>query len=153
MIDYELLVPLLFTGIALAGAWSDVRKRIIPNFLSAFFAVSGLVATWLSGGAAAAGSSLVHLLVALVIGMVLYALSMWGGGDAKFYAASSAWFTLSELPRLVMTITFAGLLLLIVWFVGRRVVRRSEVRSRRGELPYGVAIAAGGIALMATQAL
>jgi prepilin peptidase CpaA len=143
----------VFSALALLGAFLDLRSRRIPNVLSVALAISGISATWLIGGAAAAGSAFLHLLIALVIGMVLYALKMWGGGDAKFYAGTAAWFTLDDLPRLFLSISLAGLVLLTVWFGSRRLARRGAPSDRGGELPYGVAIAAGGLVILVAQAL
>jgi prepilin peptidase CpaA len=143
----------LFSGLVLLGAVSDLRSRMIPNALSVVLAVLGIGVTWLEYGGVAAGSAFIHLLIALVIGMVLYALGMWGGGDAKFYAGSAAWFTLADLPPLIVTISLAGLLLLIVWFIVRRLRIGATVKGRQGELPYGVAIAAGGIVTAVAPAL
>jgi prepilin peptidase CpaA len=145
------LVPLMFAVLALAGAVSDLRSRRIPNALSAAIAICGIIATWISGGGDATLSALGHLVVALAIGMAIYALGMWGGGDAKFYAATAAWFTLAEFWALVLAISLAGLALLVVWFTFRRLLKLQLERGRRGELPYGVAIAAGGISIMAAQ--
>ncbi len=153
MSNGEWLALALFSALVLFGAASDLRARIIPNALSAALAISGLAATWLGDGTAAAGSAFLHLLIALAIGIALYALGMWGGGDAKFYAGSAAWFTLADLPRLVLAISGAGLLLLIVWFVVRRLRAGPPVKGRQGELPYGVAIAVGGIITAGGQAL
>jgi prepilin peptidase CpaA len=149
----QLLYLALFSGLVLLGAASDLRSRMIPNALSVVLAVLGIGVTWLEYGGVAAGSAFAHLLIALVVGMVLYALGMWGGGDAKFYAGSAAWFTLVDLPRLILTISLAGLLLLIVWFVVRRLRKGAAVKGRQGELPYGVAIAAGGIITAAARLL
>jgi prepilin peptidase CpaA len=143
----------LFSGLVLLGAVSDLRSRMIPNALSVVLAVLGIGVTWLEYGGVAAWSAFIHLLIALVIGVVLYALGMWGGGDAKFYAGSAAWFTLADLPRLIVTISLAGLLLLIVWFIVGRLRRGATVKGRQGELPYGVAIAAGGIVTAVAPAL
>jgi prepilin peptidase CpaA len=148
----ELVPPLLFTVLVLTGAVLDVRSRRLPNTLSLALAVSGLAAILFAAGLADAGSALAHLGISLVIGMGLYALGMWGGGDAKFYAGTAAWFTLSEALPLLLWVSMAGVALLIAWFVGRRLSGQPITRSRKGEVPYGVAIAAGGIVLMWSQA-
>ena len=142
----------LFVCLATVGAYLDARTRTIPNALNAARAICGLAAVWLAAGGNAGALAAAHLAVALVLGMVIYALGMWGGGDAKFYAAAAAWFELTDAFRLVLSISLAGLVLVIGWFVTRRFRGRAEgARSR--DLPYGVAIAAGGIALMASQTI
>ena len=141
----ELVIPLLFAALALYGAYSDVRTRTIPNALNALMAIAGLAALWFSSGATAAAHGLAHLAIALAAGMLIYALGMWGGGDAKFYAASAAWFQVWDFPRLALSIAIAGLVLLIVWFGARQL--RGTAKQDKKELPYGVAIAVGGIAV------
>ena len=142
----------LFVCLATVGAYLDARTRTIPNALNAAMAICGLAAVWLAAGGNAGALAAAHLAVALVLGMVIYALGMWGGGDAKFYAAAAAWFELTDAFRLVLSISLAGLVLVIGWFATRRFRGRAEgARSR--DLPYGVAIAAGGIALMASQTI
>ena len=145
----DALVPLLFAAFALYGAYADIRSRTIPNSFNALMAITGLGATWLTAGGPAAALGLAHVAVALGAGMLIYGLRMWGGGDAKFYAASAAWFSLWDFPRLAVSIALAGLVLLIVWF-GVRQIRRSPKLDKKGkELPYGVAIAIGGTGTLA----
>ena len=147
----DVVILLLFAALALYGAYSDIRFRTIPNALNALMAIAGLGATWFSIGPTSAAWGLAHLVVAFAAGMLLYALNMWGGGDAKFYAASAAWFELWDFPRLAVSIGLAGLVLLIVWFGARplRGIPRGNKQER--ELPYGVAIAVGGMATLAMR--
>lgn len=140
----------LFAALALYGAYSDIRFRTIPNVFNAIMAIAGLGATWFAAGLAGGAWALAHLAVALAAGMLLYALRMWGGGDAKFYAATAAWFQLWDFPRLAVSIAFAGLILLVVWF-GTRQIRGAPKTDKNKELPYGVAIALGGIAALAVR--
>ena len=147
----DLTILLLFAALALYGAYSDIRFRTIPNVFNALMAIVGLGATWFAHGIPGVGFSLAHLAVALAAGLALYALGVWGGGDAKFYAASAAWFELGDFPLLALSIALSGLIVLIVWFGGRQV--RKPARRDRGkkELPYGVAIALGGIVALALR--
>lgn len=144
-------ILLLFAALALYGAYSDVRFRTIPNVFNALMAIAGLAALWFSSGATAAAYGLAHLAVALAAGMLLYALGMWGGGDAKFYAASAAWFELWDFPRLAVSISVAGLVLLVVWFGARQLRGAPKHDKKKKELPYGVAIAVGGMAALAVR--
>jgi prepilin peptidase CpaA len=138
------ILSALFAALALVAAFQDIRTRTIPNLLSLSLAILGLGAVLVIAGGAAALSSLAHFAVVLVAGMVLYALKMWGAGDAKFYAATAIWFPFSEAPRLILAISLSGVVLLAAWYVHGR-MRRSADGTASGDLPYGVAIAAGGI--------
>jgi prepilin peptidase CpaA len=147
----EAIIGLLFAAFALYGAYSDIRFRTIPNILNILMAAAGLGVLWYVSGGTAAALGLAHFAIALVAGMLLYALRMWGGGDAKFYAATAAWFELWDFPRLAVAISLAGLVLLIVWFGTRQIRRSPKPNTKRKELPYGVAIAIGGAGTLALE--
>jgi prepilin peptidase CpaA len=144
-VSLDIAALLLFAAFALYGAYLDIRFRTIPNVLNIVMAVAGLGAAWMVGGSTAAAYGLAHFAVALAAGMAIYALGLWGGGDAKFYAASAAWFELWAFPRLALAIALAGLGLLVVWFGARQVRGSPKQDGGKKELPYGVAIAVGGI--------
>lgn len=146
-------LPALFMALASFAAYRDARFRTIPNWLNLLIAVLGVAATWWLAGAEGILPSLAHFALALAIGLLVYALKMWGGGDAKFYAATAAWFSLGEFPRLIMAVSLAGLVLLAGWIVIRRGWKPKDVGGGRAQLPYGVAIAAGGIITMAARTL
>jgi prepilin peptidase CpaA len=133
-----------------AAAWLDIKHRRIPNELSIVAAAAGLlVAAW--ADSAALGSHALHLLIALVGGMILFRLRVFGGGDAKFYAAMAAWFGLADAVLLLVAVSLCGLVLLFGWF-GYRQLAGLQVRGKGGSgldsLPYGVAIGAGAIVTM-----
>lgn len=148
----------------LAGALSDVRERRIPNRLVlagllaalALRAIAGFEPFWhgIAGG-----------LVALGIGLPLFLLRAFGGGDLKFMAASGAFV---GLPLIGMTLLFAaaagGVLAVVITLRSRlplvvalrtwELAKNALTAGRAGErltlqdghaitAPYGVAIAAG----------
>jgi prepilin peptidase CpaA len=80
-------------------------------------------------------------------------MGVFGGGDAKFYAAVAAWFALGKAVLLLVSISLSGLALLVVWFSYRRMRRLPIGRSAGGthfdSLPYGVAIGSGAVLTMA----
>ncbi|WP_176590862.1 prepilin peptidase [Sphingobium sp. EM0848] len=138
----------LLIGACIAAAIYDLYQRRIPNWLCIVTMIAGLAAAPFAGGLSDLNSHAIHLVVALIGGMLLFKLGAFGGGDAKFYAAVAAWFSLGKASLLLMTVAACGLILLIVWFIVRRVqgkpVRRSSTDPGSG-LPYGVAIGAGAI--------
>lgn len=134
----------IFTIFALVGAVSDIRTRRIPNWLNAAMLVAGLVLVTALNGWQLGLSSLGHFAGALVVAMIIFAMKLWGGGDAKFYAASAAWFPISEALGLFVSIALAGLVVAIVWLVIFKVTKRKISKGDK-VMPYGVAIAAGGI--------
>lgn len=137
------------------GVWLDVRDRRLPNWLCLAVLIAGLAAGFALHDASWAGSSALHTLAALVVGMGLFALGVIGGGDAKFYAAMASWFPLPAAIPLLGMVSAIGLVLLLGWLAWRR-MRRSEAPATSGDFakfPYGVAISAGALAAFALPAL
>lgn len=138
---------------ALVASWYDGRYRRIPNWLCAATALAGLAVTAWSAGPTALPGNALHLLIALVVGMVLFRLGVFGGGDAKYYAAVAGWFGMAKAVLLLLSVTMSGLVLLVIWFTSRRLagvpIRRTAGSGLDG-LPYGIAIGAGAVIAMAT---
>ena len=131
------------------AAWLDVRYRRIPNLLCAGTAIAGLIAAvLLPSGTGGLTSHALHMLIALIGGMILFRFGIFGGGDAKFYAAVAAWFALGKGVLLLVDVALCGLVLLLFWFTYRRVkgypIRRSGGTVYDG-LPYGLAIGTGAL--------
>lgn len=133
----------VFSLLALAGAWMDVRKLIIPNELNAAIFALGLVAVPIVLGGSILLWGLVHFAIALLVGIGLFALGAWGGGDAKFFAACAVWIPAWHTVAYLVGLGLAGLLLILGWFIWAKA--RGVPISRKSPLPYGVAIALGGI--------
>ncbi|MEO5597287.1 MAG: prepilin peptidase [Novosphingobium sp.] len=134
--------------LALIGSYQDIRFRRLPNWLCLITLITGLVLGWITYGADWAAMSALHAVAALVAGMILFAMQVVGGGDAKFYAALAAWMPLAFSGALAITIALAGFVLLIVWFSLRSAMASSPRRggnSNFRKLPYGVAIASGAV--------
>ena len=92
---------------------------------------------------------LLHAFIALVIGIGLFALRVIGGGDAKYYAANAIWFGMDSALRLLVSVSLAGLVVLIIWALSRRLhgLRAfSRGHDDTSKLPYGAAIAIGSVA-------
>ena len=147
MLELSLPGTLALAAMGALAAWRDGTERRLPNGLSLVCALLGLGFALASGGLAQAGSALLHALVSLLGGMVLYRFGWIGAGDAKFYAACAAWFPLSRGLTLLTSVSMAGLVLVLVWFALGQ-VRRGLGRGRGGSfalLPYGIAIALGAV--------
>ena len=92
--------------------------------------------------------------VAMAAGVfVLLAIAFWagmmGGGDVKLAAALALWFSPASTVRFVVIMSIAGGVLTLVLLVAHK------LRSKQGrpEIPYGVAIAIGGLAILAQRFL
>ncbi|MGG5817315.1 A24 family peptidase [Falsiroseomonas sp. HW251] len=152
-------------AIALLGfaAWRDVATRTIPDGVSIALAGIGLVARALHGLEAAAWSLGAALLLGLLLAL-LHARGWLGGGDVKLATALAVGLDPLDTWAMVVATALAGGALALVYLILQRLLPaprgsiRRDNRSlparllsaeawrirRRGPLPYGVAIAAGG---------
>ena len=139
---------IVLIALGLAASWLDATTRRLPNWLCLLTLAAGLVLTILVSGADALPGHLAHAFFALLAGMVLFRFGVVGGGDAKFYAAIAVWFPLSDGLGLVIDVTLSGLVIFLAWFAWRRLTGkpiRTKPGDIQGELPYGIAIAAGAL--------
>ena len=155
----------------LMAAWQDWRTMRIADGIS--LAIIGLFAAWAMAGLIGGTFSLLHLGLAVVcaagmfgLGTLAFAWGVMGGGDVKLAAATSL-FAGSHLLLDFITVTamvggVMGLAILAGAPIGPVVSTApdavepaggSALRARlRGSLPYGPAIAAGGLWVAASLA-
>jgi prepilin peptidase CpaA len=146
-IHYGLLIAL---AIALVfAAFTDIRRRQIDNWLNATIAL-GAPLFWWSSGLSLWPEVAIQLgvaLAALVLLSGLFALKLMGGGDVKLLTALALWVRPEVFLQLLVIMALAGGVLTIVmgaWHVMRR-------QRDRLAIPYGVAIAFGGLWVLATH--
>jgi prepilin peptidase CpaA len=148
-----------FTEILLAGlaalllvaAAIDVRTFTISNRLNLAVALLAPV-YWLStalplwpdvGIHLAAGAGVFALLA------VAFYAGMMGGGDVKLAAALALWFTPATTLKFLVFMSLAGGVLTL----GVVAFHRLKRREGRPEIPYGVAIAFGGLVILTQRFL
>jgi prepilin peptidase CpaA len=147
----ELLLLGVLALLLVVAAAIDVRTFTISNRLNLAVALLAPLYWW------AAGLSLwpgVPIQLAVAAGVfVLLALAfyagMMGGGDVKLAAALALWLPPAGTVRFLVFMSLAGGILTLL------VVAIHKLRSREGrpEIPYGVAIAAGGVLILAQRFL
>lgn len=148
------LAGLVFAAALLDAALSDLRDFRIANrdamaIATAFVLAVPAADLGLAGGLAHLGAGM----AVFVAGFALYLLRAWGGGDVKLSAAVALMVGFSGLPRFLVVMTLVGGLLATVAVVARRlplakdgpVKLWGERLVSTGHVPYGVAIAAGGL--------
>ena len=151
-----MLVPIaFFVIIQLAAAISDIRKFMIPNWMSLALIAMFPVAFYLSGlDIGHVYPHLIHFIVAFILGIVLFSIGVIGGGDTKLFAATALWMNGQAGLILYQLMAFVGgglsLLVLGLFALDRRNLlgprgKRLAGHFAGGKLPYGVAIAVGGI--------
>jgi len=159
--DFFLLIKVIFVGyVALlaVAALYDVGKFIIPNWIS--LALVGLFV--LAAVALPVPVDLVNQLggmAAILLGcLVLYRFRILGGGDLKLATAVGLWIGFAALPQFLIVTAAAGGAFALGLIVLRRLltgVLLVQASTRNvtlprlllpGEqIPYGMAIAVGGI--------
>ncbi len=146
-LHYGLLIALAI-GLLIA-AFTDIKSRRIANWLNGAIALGAPLYWWASGMslwpdvAWQFGFALIVTAILLGIGFIGYQLGVviLGGGDIKLLAALALWITpLNYMTLLIIMAMVGGLL--AVFFVARRVIFKPKTP---GQLPYGVAIAAGAL--------
>lgn len=147
------VAALWLAALTLTGGYFDLRYRQLPNWLSLLCLVSGLACVLALTGWQDVPSSLLHGVMALLVGIGLFAMGGIGGGDAKFYAALATWFPLRDAPALLAAVSVAGLLIVACWFLWRARLSRKGRRQVKGTafdgVPYGVAISLGAMTTFA----
>jgi prepilin peptidase CpaA len=105
---------------AVAGAFCDVRRARIPNWMTYGSAAAGLVVRALAGWAGLKGG-LVGLLAGGGIFYVLFLLGGMGGGDVKLMAAVGAWAGGAQTVVVLVASALAGGVLALgyILFFGR----------------------------------
>jgi prepilin peptidase CpaA len=143
-----------FALLLIAAGWQDLRTMRIANGLSLAIAASFVL--W-----AAAGLGLGHVtvlqigwsigcaVVVFAVGAIAFAIGAVGGGDVKLLAAASLFAgPTRQFDFLTVTALVGGLLGLAI-LAGARIgpsrASEREAGALRSGLPYGPAIAAGGL--------
>ena len=148
-ISYGLLIALAIA--LLIAAFTDLRRRQIDNWLNAAIALTAPVFWWASGMELwpDAAIQLAVGLGAFAVLAALFAFKVMGGGDVKLLAALALWLPFYNFMQLLLIMAIAGgvlTVLLIFWHTARRQRDRIAV-------PYGVAIAFGGLWVLAQNYL
>ena len=139
-------------GLALLyAAWGDLRTRTIPNPLNAGIALGAPLWWWANGLALwpDVGVQLAIAVAVFALFAVLFAAGAMGGGDVKLIAALALWLPLGGILVLLVVMALAGGVLTLVMLV----LHRRAGRPGQPEIPYGVAIAAAGLWVIANDIL
>lgn len=146
----ELLLMWL-AAMLIVAAVVDVRTFTISNTLNLAVA-AGAPLYWLSISLAPWPGMAVQLAAGAIVFVVLagaFYAGMMGGGDVKLAAALALWFTPAGTIKFLVFMSLAGGVLTIVLLA----LHRGRGREGRPEIPYGVAIAFGGLAILAQPIL
>jgi prepilin peptidase CpaA len=132
----------------LIAAFTDIRRRQIDNWLNATIAATAPVFWWATGLSLWPGVAmqLAGAVIAFAVLAGLFALRAMGGGDVKLLTALALWLPAIVFMQLLIVVAVLGGVLtvaLVLWHVTRR-------QKDKLKIPYGVAIALGGIWTLAS---
>ncbi len=146
----EFLVALLAIALV-AAAIVDLRSRTIPNGLALAIAL-GAIPFWLASDLPVWPDAAIRIgLAAAVFACfaLAFAAGMMGGGDVKLLAALALWLPPPALLLLLVLMSLAGGALTLAMLIRHRISRAEH----KLEIPYGVAIAFGGLWLISERFL
>ena len=145
-------LALILAGLLVWAAIVDLRTRTIPDWLNIVVALMAPLYWWASG-IPFYPDAVERICGAFLIFMVffgMFSLGGMGGGDVKMGGAIGLWFTpLATLKFFVITSLAGGFVSIAAWYFHHK-IRRLEGKT---EVPYGVAIAFGGLWLLAQRFL
>lgn len=138
-----------------AAAVCDLRTREIPDAIPLALCLVGAGFAIASGGGAAALAASAMAAGVFAVGLALFRLGQLGGGDVKLMAATMFWLPPSHAPDFLVATAIAGGAICLTVAAARFLsVSRAEgfgpalAAARSATAPYGLAIAAGGLAAL-----
>lgn len=141
----------LLALLLLAASWGDLRTRTIPNRLNAAVALLAIPFWWASGLALWPDVALQIGVAALVFLCFagFFALGAMGGGDVKLLGAVALWLPWPGVLALLVIMSLAGGVLTLAMLIRKKLAGSKQ----QLEIPYGVAIAFGGLWLISERFL
>jgi prepilin peptidase CpaA len=146
----EILLGILAITLVVAAV-IDVKTFTISNRLNAFVALLAPFFWWCSGLSLWPDAAIqigVAVLVFVVLAGAFYA-GMMGGGDVKLAAALALWFSPATTVKFLVLMSIAGGVLTLVVVA----IHRSRKKEGKPQVPYGVAIAFGALAILTQRFL
>ncbi|GLS42624.1 A24 family peptidase [Methylobacterium brachythecii] len=145
------------------AASSDLLTMLIPNWISLALVAAFAVVVAVSGlGWTEIGWHVGAALLTLSVTFTLFAFGVIGGGDAKLAAATTLWIGMGNMLDylLVASILGGGLTLLLLAARAhplpsplRRLPFAMHLHDGKTGVPYGIALAAAGLAVVPYTAL
>jgi len=141
----------VLAAMLLAACWCDLKARTIPNLLNLAVALLA-IPFWWSLGLALWPDVALHLgVAALIFGLfaIAFAFGAMGGGDVKLVAGIALWLPAASVIALLFIMSVAGGALTLAMLIRHKLARKAG----QLEIPYGVAIAFGGLWLISERFL
>ena len=142
------LVALLMLALGAAALEDALRFRISNLTCGAVFGAA-LVAIAIHGFSPGLWQNAAVFAAILALGTLAFAAGWMGGGDVKLIGALALWLPWQAVLGLLVIMSLAGGALTIAMLIRKRLTRSEGVL----EIPYGVAIAFGGLWLISERFL
>ncbi len=155
------LICLVLSGLALfAAAYRDAKEFRIPNYTSLVIAISFFVYAALSLSPIEIAFHVMVASIIFALTFILYMKNSFGAGDVKLLSALSLWAgSTTIMPFLFAVSVFGGMLALLILMCRKNKSLHTQIHNKklntlihwmktRQEVPYGVAIACGGLLVL-----
>lgn len=145
---FKYLLLAALAAALLTAAFTDLRSRRIANWLNLGIAL-GAPLFWYASGLSLwpeVASQIGVAVATFALLSVLFALKAMGGGDVKLLTALALWIAPVHFLKLIIMMALVGGVLTL-FFGGWHVIRRQREKIA---IPYGVAIAAAGLWVIAS---
>jgi len=148
-----------FAGLLIYAASSDIARMIIPNWVSIAMSAAFPVFALAHGlPLADIGMHILFGAAVLAVGFFLFAANIFGGGDAKLFAAAAVWTGFAGFWPFIFWTAIAGGLMAAALLAARQFVKQTETNppfvnhllQKQNGIPYGVAIMFGGLIAIPT---
>jgi prepilin peptidase CpaA len=135
----------------LVASWCDLKSRTIPNGLNIAIALLAIPFWWSAGVALWPDAAIQVGVAALVFGLfaIAFAYGAMGGGDVKLIGALALWLPFQAVILLLFVMSVAGGVLTLAMYLRHKLAKKPG----QPEIPYGVAIAFGGLWLISERFL
>ena len=145
------LFGILLAVLLLMAAWTDIKTRTISNELNATIALLGII-FWFIAGETIWPDLAIRVGVAVglfAICALLFLMKWMGGGDVKMIGALALWLPFQALMTMLTVMALAGGAISLFLLIRQKWRPNAD----RPEVPYGVAIAIGGLWVIANGLL
>jgi len=135
----------------LVAVYTDLKSRTIEHWTNAAIALLAPFYWW-SLGYVLWPDVAIQIGIALCVFAVfaaIYATGAMGGGDVKLLGALALWLPIVPLLNMLFIMAIAGGVITVIAMIGHKFRKIKD----KIEVPYGVAIAVGGLWVMSEQYL
>jgi len=149
--DPASILLIILAAMLAVASWCDLKTRTIPNTLNIAIALLAIPFWWATGLAFWPDIALQIGLAILIFSVFAgaFAIGAMGGGDVKLIGALALWLPWQALLMLLVIMSLAGGALTGAMLARKRLTRREE----QIEVPYGLAIAFGGLWIISERFL